>query len=137
MKKYITIFLLVLIILPTLAEAQIVPCGRSGSGTMCTLCDLIVGIDNIIKYAFNILVWVAVCMIVIAGVMYIVSAGSQGLMNAAKQLLWNVLVGFAIVLLAWLIINTIIITVLNTNYPQATGKNNWTDYIIGADHKCQ
>ena len=123
-----------------ISNAGIVPCGRNADDPntpniiesgMCTLCDLIKGIWIIVDYAMKILVVVALLMIVIAGTMYIVSAGNQGLMNTAKHLLWSVLIGFAIVLVAWLGIRTIIfvIGVNDASFIRATGdKPNWFDF---------
>jgi hypothetical protein len=47
-------------------------------------------------------------MLVIAGIVYIVSAGDEGMMTTAKGLLKNAVIGFAIILGAWLIVNTVL-----------------------------
>jgi hypothetical protein len=114
MKKFLIskkiLFLLILLSIcfsffPSVSHATLVPCGRSDQGTMCKLCDLIVGIKGLIDYGFVIFVVLALVMIVIAGVVYIVSAGNEGMMESAKGLLKNALIGFAVILGAWLIIN--------------------------------
>lgn len=94
-------------LLPHFSQAALVPCGRTDQGSMCTLCDFIVGIYGLIRYGFKIMVVIALVMIVIAGVIYIVSTGNEGMMTVAKDRLKNVLMGFAVILLAWLIISTV------------------------------
>jgi hypothetical protein len=135
MKKYYIIFLILIVFSPFFAYAldantpSIVPCARNYANdtNMCTLCDLIKGIWFIVDYAMKILFFVALLMLVIAGIMYIVSTGNQGLISTAKQLMWNVLIGFAIVLLAWLTIR-IIMNVITADVNRATGKTNWFDF---------
>ena len=95
---------------PLISSAALVPCGRSDqAGTadeMCTLCHFIIGIKGLIDYGFTIMVIVGLAMLVIAGVVYIVSAGNEGMMGTAKSLMKNALIGFALILGAWLIVNT-------------------------------
>jgi len=115
-KKLLVFFVLVilnLILFNFSAQAVLVPCGGYATPDpgMCTLCHLIVGIKGIIDYAFLIFVALALVMLVISGIMYIVSAGNSGMMESAKGLMKNVLVGFALVLLAWLIINTTMLVI--------------------------
>jgi hypothetical protein len=89
--------------------APLVPCGRSDQGgQMCTLCHLIIGIKGIIDYGLKIMVILGITMLVIAGIVYIVSAGDEGMMTTAKGLLKNAVIGFAIILGAWLIVNTVL-----------------------------
>ena len=113
MKKYfLTSLFISTLLFPLVSQAALVPCGKStdigadGKIKMCTLCDFIVGIKGLIDYGFIIMVVVALAMLIIVGVVYTVSAGNEGMMTTAKDRLKNVLVGFAIILGAWLIINT-------------------------------
>jgi len=106
-KKVALLFALTISFFPAISKAALVPCGRSDQGgKMCTLCDFIVGIKGLIDYGFIIMVVVALAMLIVAAVVYTVSAGDEGMMTTAKGLLKNVLIGFAIILGAWLIINT-------------------------------
>lgn len=97
-------------------KSGLVPCGRNCDNPdttkvdetkPCTLCHFIVGIQGLINYGFKIMVGVAIFMITIGGVMYIVSTG-QKLMEKAKEVLLSTLKGFAIMLAAWLIVNTLL-----------------------------
>lgn len=90
----------------------LVPCGRttgdSDQQSPCTLCHLFWGIRNIINFAMRVLTFLAFTCLVIAAIIYIVSAGNDSIMSTAKGFIKNILFGFAIVLLAWLMINVVI-----------------------------
>jgi len=96
----------------TTSSGGIIKCGRSGS--MCTLCDIIKGFNDIIKYIMKIAVGVALLALAIGGVMYVVSAGESAAMETAKTTIKNAATGFVIIFAAYLIINTAI-TLLGTN----------------------
>lgn len=102
--------------LPSISNAALVPCGlREDDKTTtnfdesqsCTLCHLVVGIKGLIDFGFKIMVVVGLVMLVAAGIIYIVSAGNEGMMETAKGLMKNALIGFSLILGAWLIVNTI------------------------------
>jgi hypothetical protein len=97
----------------SLVSGTIVPCGFHNDDPaktqMCTLCHLIVGIKNLFDYATKIILFVGLVALVAAGIIYIVSSGNEAMMNMAKGFIKNVLTGAAVVLLAWLIVNTIIL----------------------------
>ncbi len=93
--------------LPLISQAGIVPCGGTGQ-PICTLCHLVIGIHDLIDYGFKIVVFVALVAIVISGIMYVVSAGNEQMMQTAKSFIKTTLAGFAIVLGAWVIVNTTI-----------------------------
>lgn len=93
------------LLIPAVSQAGLIPCGGTGQ-PMCNLCYLIVGIQGLINYGLQIMIYVALVMLVIAGVVYIISSGNTGMMDTAKGLLKNVLIGFSIILLAWLIVTT-------------------------------
>ncbi len=111
----------------------LVPCGGNGE-PRCRLCHLIVGVDNIIDWGRNILVFVALASLVAGGIMYIISAGNQQLMETAKNIVKQSLIGFAIVLGAWLIVNAslyLIFQATNTDGQFNTGPasgNSWYEF---------
>ena len=109
----------------------LIPCGHgSDPNNRCTLCDLFVGIGRIIDWGRNILVAVALAALVIGGIMYIVSAGNQQMMESAKNVIKQALIGVAIVLGAWLIINTII-WLLVVKSDMGVGAGNWWNFDCG------
>ncbi len=110
MKKFLFSLTLILVLafslFPAVSNAAgLVPCGGTGQD-MCTLCHLIVGIQGIITFGFKIMVIIGIIMLVAAGILYIVSAGNEGMMETAKSLIKNALIGFTLILTAWLIVTT-------------------------------
>jgi len=128
MRNKIKIIILLIILgtvlpLASINAAGLVPCGGTGEAP-CTLCDLIIGIYEIISWLRNILVAVAFVAIFIAGIMYVISSGDEEMMKRAKGFLSTSLIGFTIVLCAWLIVNTIMWS-LSTNEDLGIGQKNW------------
>ena len=97
---------------PESAFAQtkgLIPCGTSYASDPCTLCHLIVGMQGLIDFGLKkIMLPLAILMIVVAGVIYIISAGNEHLMTLAKTGLTYILAGFAIILAAWIMVNTVL-----------------------------
>jgi len=91
----------------TTEPGGLIQCGRPGQ-RMCTLCDLIKGMNIIIHYLMRIAVGVALLAVAIGGVMYVVSAGDSGLIETAKSTMKNAAWGFVLIFAGFLIINTTI-----------------------------
>ena len=65
----------------------------------------------------NIMSIIAITVIVAMGILYIVSAGNEGLMKTAKSGMLAALIGFAIMLTAWLIVNVLLTVLVDTGSP--------------------
>lgn len=99
--------------------AGLVPCGQtkddpatdSNESAPCTACHIVVGANDIIVWMRNIMTVIAITVIFAMAVLYVVSAGDEGMMKTAKSGITAALVGFAIILSAWLMVN-IVLTVL-------------------------
>ena len=152
MKKTISAAFLIIIfvslfsflLLPTLASAAanvgdsakpgwtgLVPCGRN-TGTdaekaPCTLCHLVVGFQRLTQYALYMVVTLALVGIFFAGVMYMVSSGDENMMTKAKTFLKVSLTGFALVILAWLIVN-VTLWVLGARGDLGIGITKWNEF---------
>ncbi len=88
----------------------IVPCGGVNANSQnqaCTICHLIEGIHNIVKFIMGLIVVTATVVIVVAGVMYIVSAGNPAMITMAKTAMKNALIGVIVVLTAFMMITFI------------------------------
>ncbi len=85
----------------------LIQCGRPGTD-MCTLCDIIKGMNIIIQYLMKIAIGVALLAMSIGGVMYVISAGDSGLIDTGKNTMKNAAIGFVIIFAGYLIINTTI-----------------------------
>lgn len=109
--SFFFLFSVVLGALPSVVSAQgIVPCGKN-SGTAaeqapCTVCHLIIGADGLIKWGLRVMTVIGLAVMVGMAVFYIVSAGDEGMMKTAKSGIVAVLIGFTVMLTAWLIVNT-------------------------------
>lgn len=90
----------------TSQQSGIVSCGRGQN--MCTLCDLIKGMNIVIHYLMQISIGIALLAMAVGGVMYVVSAGGSDLIGQAKSTMKNAAIGFVIIFMGWLIINTTI-----------------------------
>ncbi|MDD5463689.1 MAG: hypothetical protein PHP62_00965 [Candidatus Moranbacteria bacterium] len=107
------------------ANAAIITCGRGQD--MCTLCDLIAGMNTIIQYLMKLSIGVALLAMAIGGVMYVISAGDKGLADKAKGAITNAVVGFAIIFAGWLIINTTI-NYIGTKPGMGIGVTSWGNF---------
>jgi hypothetical protein len=69
-------------------------------------------------------------MIVMGGIVYLVSAGNQNLIALAKKAIFSALAGFALVLLAWVFVNTVIVYLLPVSEENDIGVkvNGWSNY---------
>ena len=122
MKK---ILLPILLLAPIMTNAALVPCGKKADGNMCTLCDLIIGIQRLTDYIIGIMVVLAILAITIGGILYIVSAGTPALTTMAKAAIKNSLIGIAICLLAFLIITTVMSVLAAKDNLGVSRANNW------------
>lgn len=116
------LFSLNLLFVPIPANAGLVPCGRTvddpattlNEATPCTICHLVLGVEGIIQWGLKVMTYIAVAVIVAMGILYIVSAGNDSLMETAKKGITASLVGFVVMLGAWLMVNTVIMALADT-----------------------
>ncbi len=86
---------------------------------MCSLAQL--G-QNIINFLIELSIPIAVGLFVYAGVLYFTSGGSPQNTNKAKKIFSTALIGFVIALSAWLIVQTLMNTLISEQY---AGKWSW------------
>ncbi|HPN54620.1 MAG TPA: pilin [Candidatus Moranbacteria bacterium] len=115
----------------TATGGGLVTCGRSG-GSMCHLCDLIVGIHGIIDYLLKIAIGIAVLAICIGGVLYVVSVGEPGIVEMGKKAMKNAIIGFVVALSAYLIVN-VVMTYIGTNTDLGIGVQGWSQFNCSAN----
>jgi hypothetical protein len=85
------------------------PCTKSCECCPCTLCHLFVLFKRIVDFlTLNIIFPLAVLMIVVGGVMFLTAGGDPGRISGAKKILTATVTGLVIILLTWLIVDTII-----------------------------
>ncbi len=108
------------------SSGSLVPCGAGngtpGSGdviginqtnsTGCSACDLGYLVENIITLLIGLSIPIAAGLFAWAGVLYFTSGANPGNIEKAKSIFRNALVGFLIAITAWLVINTLLQTLL-------------------------
>ena len=110
MKKiFLTSFSILIILLPSLAQAAgLVPCGIDPNDP-CEFCDFFVMINNIIRFVmFNLVPPIAVLMLVVGGVMFFLGGAKPSMLIQAKGVITSVVIGLLIIFCAWVIVNTVI-----------------------------
>jgi len=92
------------------------PITSGGPVGSCSICDAYVVAKNIINFLIQLSFTIATAMIVWGALQMILSTGNPGKVSQAKSIMMSALIGLAIALASWLIVNTII-TVLAPNHP--------------------
>jgi len=74
----------------------------------CTFDDLIKTIENVVQFLVILATSIATIIIAWAGFLYLTAAGNSSKISQAHNLIWKAVVGFLIVLAAWLIVEVIL-----------------------------
>lgn len=90
-------------------------------GPDCNFCSFVVMVNNLIEWLVGFLTLAAVLALVYAGFKLVVSGGDQGAMTDAKKMITNIIIGFVIVLSAWLIVDTLMKALLDPNLTDSEG----------------
>lgn len=107
-------------------EGGIVPCGRETDNpstaicecTPCEVCHLMVLFDRIVEFAtFNIAIPLGILMFVVGGIMLLIAGGDPRRISKGKTILKVAIIGFVIILTAWLVVNTIVFFAANGRIP--------------------
>lgn len=119
---------IILIIPESTQAAQLVPAACE-NGIGCNLCHFVELANNVVKWLIGILSVIFGVLFFIAGFGMITSGGNSGKLEDAKKSLTNALVGFLIVLSAWLIVDTLLKAMLPDNglTGVSTGFGMWNE----------
>lgn len=114
-KKFLIIlFLIVLLSVPYVGfAAGLVPCGGTNEQP-CTISDIFVLIAKVINFLIGTAGVYAVFQIINAGFWLIVSSGDEEKIRQWKTGLTNAVVGFVVVLLSFVLINTTVNILLSS-----------------------
>ena len=94
-----------LFVLPmSVSAAGLVPCGGA-TERPCQTCDVVVLTNNVVSWLVMILGTIAAILIVVAGVRLVTSGGNMSAKEQAKSSMTNLIVGYLIVLSAWLVLD--------------------------------
>lgn len=100
-----------LILVPTVAQAAIVPCGQT-TDDKCTFNDLITLVVNIFEFLLGLAALVAVIIIIWSGIrmlLYSFSEQPEAELEGAKNTLRRAVFGLVLILGAFLIVQTLLI----------------------------
>jgi Type IV secretion system pilin len=107
MQKYLVALgvMACLFIVPmSVGAADLVTCGGPNDEA-CNTCDAVIIINNVISWLVMILGTIAAILIVVAGARLVTSAGNTSAKEAAKSSITNLIIGYLIVLSAWLVLD--------------------------------
>ena len=114
--------LTVAIMLPSLAFAAwtdpIVNCSGaldSKTQTACTVCDIAKTAQNVLNTAIYVAVFLSAVLFAWAGIIYVTNIANHGEISKAKNIFANVIIGLVIVLASWLVIDTLMKTLVDSD----------------------
>ncbi len=111
---------LLIMSVPFMAQAfNLIPCGgySTDSQAPCTISDFFYMIARIINWLISLAGIYAVFHIIISGFRMVISQGNQEAVKKAQEGVINAVVGFAIVLASFLIVNTVVNSLLLSKCP--------------------
>jgi hypothetical protein len=94
---------------------NVVPCGGSGQPE-CNLALFVVMIGNIINVIIALSIPATMLVFAWLGVLLLISQGDISKINRAKGIAWNVMVGFIVILSAWLLVNVLYLAVTGKGF---------------------
>ena len=114
-----TLFTVIFFIAPSIALAantlpgQIVPCDGTSinGGTECTVCHIATIAQNVLNTGIYIAVFLSAMLFAWAGWLYLTSAAGSEI-SRAKSIFFNVVVGLVIILAGWLVVDTLMRTLV-------------------------
>lgn len=108
MRRYfLTFALFIFLVFPFVSDAGLVPCGGAGQD-MCQTCHFIELGNNVLQWFIGVMASVCALVVAVAGFKMVTAGGNTGAIESAKGMITNVIVGFVILLAAWLIVDTVI-----------------------------
>jgi hypothetical protein len=98
----------------------------SCTGADCNFCDVAKTIGNIITFLFKLLTIIAVLVLVYAGFTLVTSAGNPSALEEAKGMFSNVIIGFVIIISAWLVVDTVMKALVDSD----SGFGVWNEFSV-------
>ncbi|HCX45063.1 TPA: hypothetical protein DGT35_00450 [Patescibacteria group bacterium] len=82
---------------------------------LCTFCDLIRLLDNIVKFMAGLAPFLATLLIIWGAFLIITAGGSPDRLSTGKKVIQAAVTGLAIVLGAWIIVSTVFLVITGSN----------------------
>ena len=115
------------------APGNLVPCEGAG----CSACDLVKLGNNVLVWLIGILFIVFAIIAVSAGFGLVTSGGNPEAKSAAKKKMTNAVIGFIVVLAAWLLVDTIMRMLLSGSTGEIRGYGPWSEVECGRQTAAQ
>ena len=80
----------------------------AGSLGICQACDFVKLIQNLLQFFIGFAVFAVTIMFAYAGILYVTAASNHSNLESAKKIFWNALLGFVLVLVAYLVVDLIL-----------------------------
>lgn len=104
------ILVLFLLILPFLVSADLITCGGPTQGEKaCDFNSFIGTLNGIIDWIISIAFVIFALSFIWGGYLYLTSGVKPANKDKAKTVLWSTFIGFVIILVAWLIVHTLLV----------------------------
>lgn len=101
--------------MPSMAlAAGLVPCGGPGE-TACEFCHVVSLMDNVVTWLVAVLGTITAILFIVSGMRLVTSGGNPAAKQSAKSMMVNAAIGFAIVLAAWLIIDFVMKSLVDSD----------------------
>lgn len=113
MKKFLAAAFMVITSIPSQAQAALLTCTE---GDQCDFCELIHTLDNIILWVVSVAILIAVIGLMYSGFRMSSSRGNVSTFTDAKDMLVNIIIGLFIIMAAWMIVDTILKTVVGGDF---------------------
>jgi hypothetical protein len=113
--KEVTVIIVALLttVMPSVVfSTGLVPCGGVGQ-EQCQTCHVVMLVDIVVDWLIAILSIVAAILIAYAGARMVISGGDVSAKETAKKIITNVIIGYALLLACWLLIDTGVKALLN------------------------
>jgi hypothetical protein len=88
---------------------ELVPCGDPGQPT-CQTCHLYQLVENVFAWVFGLATFVVIVLIIYGGFRLATSTGNQMAKRDARKIISSAIIGFVLVLSAWMLVELMITT---------------------------
>ena len=119
MRRHIlSLVTLSIIATPFITWGALVP---NCQGSTCQACDLMTLAQNILSFIITLMSSIIALVFVFGGMKMVMSAGDTGKVTDARHMMTNAVIGFVILLSAWLIIDTVMKLVVSEDVLREMG----------------
>jgi len=132
------LYLLSIIYVPSNASAQGLAQLAQCSGPDCGTCNVMYMANGIIIWLIGFLFLIFAILVMRAGIKLVVSAGNPSALTSAKESFTNAIIGFIIILAAWLIVDTLMRALVGTpdNPGQLQVEGSRTGFLFWSEVQC-